>query len=110
MKRTISIAYGDEASQQRHWKSRRLTDKLLDSYTFGVLIADARAKWRTRYDIVMDELKYPALYKEFLLETQGDELDLNCYYESVDSNEVDQDIIDFFRDIGAACDPIEILD
>jgi len=58
----------------------------------------------------MDELQHPQLYKDFLLETQGDEIDLNCYYESVDSNQVEQDIIDFFRDIGSSGDPIEILE
>ena len=108
MKRTITCV--DSISQQRLIKSRRLTDKLLDSYSYGVIIADARDKWRKRYDVVMDELKHPQLYKDFILDAFTAD-DLYCRYETMDTNQVDQDIADFFADLGGTAeDAIVVLD
>ena len=49
----------------------------------------------------MDELKDPRMYKDFildqLLEEEEEYLELECYYESMDIAEVEQDIADFFK-------------
>ena len=89
MKRTIYLV--DNNSSERLLKQRRLNSA--DD--------EERKKWRRRYDVVMDELKDPRMYKDFildqLLEEEEEYLELECYYESMDIAEVEQDIADFFK-------------